>query len=114
VTSNPTAEWIAGQITDALLWDESPPHLIGDRDRAYGPGHSRRIRAIEIRDHPTAPRSPWQNGYVEWLTGSISESLDHLVVFSEAHLRAVLKVYASYYNEGPDPSVPIWVLTGTR
>jgi transposase InsO family protein len=53
-----------------------------------------------IRDHPTAPRSPWQNGHVERLIGSIRrECLDHFVVFGEAHLRRVLKGYASYYNE---------------
>ena len=52
-----------------------------------------------IRDHPTAPRSPWQNGYVERLIGSIrQECLDHVVVFGEADLRRVLKAYASYYN----------------
>jgi hypothetical protein len=56
--------------------------------------------AESTRDHPTAPRSPWQNGHVERLIGSIRrESLDHLVVFDEAQLRRVLKVYASYYNE---------------
>jgi Integrase core domain len=49
-----------------------------------------------IRDHPTAPRSPWQNGHVERLTGSIRrESLD-LVVFDEAQLRRILRNYASY------------------
>ncbi len=100
VTSNPTAEWIAGQVTDAFPWDEAPRHLIRDRDGAFGPAYTRRIRAMEIRDHPTAPRSPWQNGHVERLIGSIRrESLDHLIVFGEAHLRAVLKAYASYYNE---------------
>jgi transposase InsO family protein len=53
-----------------------------------------------IRDRPTAPRSPWQNGHVERLIGSIRrESLDHLVVFGEAHLRDVLKAYAWYYNK---------------
>ena len=53
-----------------------------------------------IRDHPTAPRSPWQNGHVERLMGSTRrECLDHLMVFDEAHLRRVLKNYASYYNE---------------
>jgi len=62
--------------------------------------YTRRIRATGIRDHPIAPRSPWQNGHVEWLIGSIRrESLDHLIVFGEADLRAVLKAYASYYNE---------------
>jgi hypothetical protein len=29
VTSNPTAEWIAGQVTDAFPWDEAPRHLNG-------------------------------------------------------------------------------------
>jgi len=65
VTSNPTAEWIAGQVTDAFPWDEAPRHLIRDRDGAFGSAYTRRIRAMEIRDHPTAPRSPWQNGHVE-------------------------------------------------
>ncbi len=51
----------------------------------------------EIRDRPTAPRSPWQNGHVERLIGSIRrESLDHLIVLGEAHLRDVLKTYSSY------------------
>jgi transposase InsO family protein len=100
VTSNPTAEWIAGQVTDAFPWDEAPRHLIRDRDGVFGPAYTRRIRAMGIRDRPTAPRSPWQNGHVERLIGSIRrESLDHLIVFGEAHLRDVLKAYASYYNK---------------
>jgi len=100
VTSNPTAEWIAGQVTDAFPWDEAPRHLIRDRDGAYGPAYTRRIRAMGIRDRPTAPRSPWQNGHVERLIGSIRrESLDHLIVFGEAHLLDVLKACASYYNK---------------
>jgi len=100
VTTNPTEEWIAGQVTDAFPWDEAPSHLIRDRDRAFGPAYTHRIRAMRIRDHPTAPRSPWQNGHVERLIGSIRrESLDHLVVFDEAQLRRVLKNYASYSNQ---------------
>ena len=99
VTANPTAERIARQVTDAFPWDEAPSHLIRDRDGAFGPGYTQRIRAMGIRDHPTAPRSPWQNGHVERLIGSIRhESLDHLVVFDEAQLRRVLRNYATYYN----------------
>jgi transposase InsO family protein len=100
VTNNPTTEWIAGQVTDAFSWDEAPRQLIRDRDGAFGPAYTRRIRATGIRDHPTAPRSPWQKGHFERFIGSIRrESLDHLIVFGEAHLRGVLKAYASYYNE---------------
>ena len=100
VTNNPTAEWIGGQVTDAFPWEKAPRHLIRDRDGAFGPAYTRRIHAMGIRDHPIAPRSPWQNGHVERLIGSIRrESLDHLIVFGEAHLRGFLKAYASYYNE---------------
>jgi transposase InsO family protein len=52
-----------------------------------------------IRDRPTAPRSPWQNGHIERLIGSIRrECLDHVVVLGEAHLRRILREYADYYN----------------
>src|SRR5579864_1132843 len=91
VTSNPTAEWIAGQVTDAFPWDEAPRHLIRDRDGAFGSSYTLRIRAMEIRDHPTAVRSPWQNGHVERLIGSVRrECLDHMIGFGEAHLRHIL------------------------
>jgi hypothetical protein len=50
---------------------------------------------------PLVPfRSPWQNGYVERLIGSIRrECTDHLLVFNAEHLRRILAKYASYYNE---------------
>jgi transposase InsO family protein len=100
VTNNPTAEWIAGQVTEAFPWDEAPRHLIRDRDGAFGPVYTRRIRVMGIRDHPVAARSPWQNAYVERLIGSIRrECLDHLVVLGEGHLHRILRTYASYYNE---------------
>jgi hypothetical protein len=99
VTDHPTAQWIARQIADALPWDEVPRYLIRDRDAAYGHAVRRKSQAMGIRDRPTAPRSPWQNTYAERLVGSIRrECLDHIIVLSEAHLRHILKAYASYYN----------------
>ena len=100
VTSHPTAEWIANQITEACGWEQAPRYLIRDRDRAYGEVFIQRLRSIGIRDRPTSPRSPWQNGYAERLIGSIRrECLDHVVVFGERHLRHVLLSYMKYYNE---------------
>jgi hypothetical protein len=57
VTSHPTAEWIAQQITEAFPWggDEVPRYLIRDRDALYGAPVSRRLRAMGIRDKPIAP-----------------------------------------------------------
>jgi transposase InsO family protein len=100
VTANPTAEWVARQITEAFPWNEAPRYMIRDRDRIYGAVVTRRLRAMGIRDKPIAPASPWQNGVVERLIGSIRrECLDHIIVFGEAHLRRILKSYALYYNE---------------
>ena len=99
VTDHPTAEWIARQITDAFPWDEAPDYMVRDRDGCYGQAATKRLAAMGIRDHPTAARSPWQNGHAERLIGSIRrECIDHIVVFGEAHLRRVLKAYAGYYN----------------
>jgi transposase InsO family protein len=99
VTTNPTAEWIARQITEAFPWDEAPHYLIRDRDRIYGSVVTRRLRAMGIRDKPTAPASPWQNGFAEPLIGSIRrECLDHVIVLGEERLRRILKSYAAYYN----------------
>jgi transposase InsO family protein len=100
VTANPTTEWIARQITEALPWDEAPRYLIRDRDRVYGTAVTRRLRAMGIRDKPIAPGSPWQNGVAERLIGSIRrECADHVVALGEGHLRRVLRSYARYYNE---------------
>jgi hypothetical protein len=46
VTANPTAEWVARQITEAFPWDEAPRYMIRDRDRIYGSVVTRRLRAM--------------------------------------------------------------------
>jgi transposase InsO family protein len=100
VTTSPTAEWIARPLTEAFPWNEAPHYLIRDRDRIYGAVVTRRLRAMSIRDRPTAPASPWQNGFAERLIGSIRrECVDHIVVLSEAHLRRILQTYVRYYND---------------
>src|SRR3989442_11077792 len=100
VTTNPTAEWVARQITEAFPWDMAPGYMIRDRDRVYGTVVTRRLRAMGIRDKPIAPASPWQNGFAERLIGSIRrECLDHIIVLGEVHLRQILQSYARYYND---------------
>jgi transposase InsO family protein len=99
VTANPTAEWVARQITEAFPWDEAPRYMIRDRDQIYSAIVTRRLRAMGIRDKPIAPASPWQNGFAERLIGSIRrDCLDHIIAFGEAHLRRILISYAAYYN----------------
>src|SRR2546426_5464219 len=100
VTSHPTADWIARQITEAFPWDKAPRYLIRDRDQIYGAAATCRLRAMGIRDKPIAPGSLWQNAFAERLIGSIRrECVDHIVVLGEKHLRRMLNSYARYYNE---------------
>jgi transposase InsO family protein len=100
VTSHPTAEWLARQITEAFPWLSAPTYLVRDNDGAYGHVFTRRVSAMGIRDRPISPGSPWQNGYAERLIGSVRrECLDRVLIFGEAHLRQILTMYASYYNE---------------
>jgi putative transposase len=99
VTARPTAQWTAQQVIEAFPWDESPRYLLRDRDRVYGAAFQQRVQHMGIEEVPTAPRSPWQNSYVERLIGSIRrECLDHVIVLSEHHLRRILTGYFAYYH----------------
>jgi transposase InsO family protein len=99
VTHVLTAEWVARQIVEAFPCDEAPRYLVHDRDPVFNDLVRRRLGAMGIRDRPTSPRSPWQNGHVERLIGSIRrDCLDHMLIFGENHLRSVMKAYVHYYN----------------
>jgi putative transposase len=98
VTTNPTAEWTARQITEAFPENSAPRYMIRDRDGVYGDMFRGRAESMGIREVLIAPRSPWQNPYVERLIGSIRrELLDHVIVLDERHLRRVLREYIDGY-----------------
>ena len=99
VTEHPTAAWLSRQVTEAFPWDTAPRYLLRDRDASYGLEFRSRVEAMNITEVITAPRSPWQNAYVERVIGSIRrECLDHLVIFNERHLRRVMSSYVDYYQ----------------
>jgi transposase InsO family protein len=94
VTPNPTQARLARQVTEAFPWDTAPRFLLRDRDASYGQTFRDRVEAMAIEEIVTAPRSPWQNAYVERIIGSIRrECLDHVIIFDERHLRRVLSDY---------------------
>jgi transposase InsO family protein len=98
VTEHPTAQWTAQQVVEAFPWDKAPRYLLRDRDRIYGTVFRQRVRNIGIEEIVMAPRSPWQNPYVERLIGSIRrEVLDHMIILHERHLERTLKAYFAYY-----------------
>ncbi len=80
VTAHPTSEWTAQQLRHAFPWDTAPRFLLRDRDSCYGSEFGETVRALNIEEVLSAPRSPWQNAYVERLIGSIRrECLDHVM-----------------------------------
>ena len=100
VTAHPTAEWTAQQIVEAFPFDAVPRFLLRDRDSIYGEFFRQRVKHMGIEEVVTAPRSPWQNPFVERLNGTIRhDCLDHLIVLNEAHLRRILTSYLTYYHE---------------
>jgi putative transposase len=99
VTEHPTEQWTIQQVVEAFPWDETPRYLLRDRDRIYGASFRQRVRNIGIEEVLIAPRSPWQNPYIERLIGSLRrECLDHVIVLNERHLMHVLRTYLAYYH----------------
>jgi transposase InsO family protein len=100
VTHHPTSAWTAQQTLEAFPWNTTPRYLIRDRDGIYsGSEFGRMLGNLEIEDTPTAPRSPWQNPYVERVIGSIRrECTDHVIAINERQLIRVLRQYQKYYN----------------
>ena len=99
VTEHPTAAWLSRQVTEAFPWDTAPRYLLRDRDGSHAGYFCNRVEAMGITEVITAPRSPWQNAYVERVTGSIRrECLDHILIFNERHLRRVLSSYVDHYQ----------------
>ena len=87
VTGSPTANWAA------------PRYLLRDRDSIYGQEFTERVDHMGIKDVKTAPRSPWQNPFVERMIGTLRrDCLSHMVVLDENHLRQLVRRYLSYYH----------------
>jgi len=99
VTSNPTPAWVTEQVREAFGATEAPRYLIRDRDGVYGERFKKSIASLGIKEVVIAPRSPWQNPYVERLIGTVRrECLDHFIVLNEAHLPRILDEFFDCYH----------------
>ena len=121
VTEHPTAQWTAQQIVEAFPWDTAPKYLLRDRNAIYGKVFQRRVESMGIGQVLSAPRSPWQNPYVERLIGTVRrDCLDHVIVLNERHLRNLLTCYLTCHDRaGRSPrnmkaASRIWEHTGGR
>jgi putative transposase len=100
ITEHPTAVWAAQQIIEAFPDDRAPRFMVRDRDGIYGESFRSRVEGMNIEEIRIAPKSPWQNCYVERVIGSIRrECINHVIVLNDNHLRRLLKDYFRYYHE---------------
>jgi len=99
ITEHPTAQWAGQQIIKAFPRDTAQKYLLRDRDAIYGNQLQKRVKSIGIEEMLIAPRSPWQNAFVERVIGSIRrDCLYHVVVLNERHLKRILTSYFDYYH----------------
>jgi len=95
VTPMVSEAWTTQQIREAFPFQDPPRYVIHDRDRNFSG-----IGRLGFKEIVTAARSPWQNGYVERVIGSIKrECLNHVIILGRRHLHGVLASYCRYYNE---------------
>ena len=96
VTEHPTQEWTIQQMREAFPWDQAPRFVLCDRDAIYGTDFAAMTRAMGMEEVLTAPRSPWQNPFVERLVGSIRREC--VIVWNERSWRRTLQNYFAYYQ----------------
>src|SRR6516225_10098915 len=80
VTEHPTQEWTMQQMREAFPWNQAPRYVLRARDAIYGQDFAGMMKGMGMEEVMSAPRSPWQNPYVERIVGSIRrECLDHVI-----------------------------------
>jgi len=99
VTTRSSAEWTAQQVIETFPFATAPRFLMRDRDGVYGECFRQRVNSLGCEEVVSAPRSPWQNPFVERLIGSIRrECLDHVIALNERHLLRLLRSHCEYYH----------------
>jgi len=119
VTAHPTLEWTKQQIRNACF-EQQPKFLLHDNDGKFGQlgrplhvecaGKQVSCRSafdvwlwqdMGIRGVPIPYGAPNASAHIERLIGTLRrECLDRMLICNEGHLRAVLKEFINWYNQG--------------
>jgi putative transposase len=128
VAAHPSADWTLQQLREVVGLDCSHRYLLHDRDRIFAKHLDESVKALGVSVLKSSPRSPKANSICERVIGTIRrECLNWMIPNSEAHLRAILKIWVEHYNHerphsslgpevpgAPNPAVAIVIRSNYR
>jgi hypothetical protein len=102
-TRHPTGAWVTQRARDLLMDLDERAHgfrfLIRDRDTKFTDAFDTVFAAAGIRVLRAPPQTPKANAFAErWILSVRRECTDRLLIFSQRHLEAVLKIYTGHFN----------------
>jgi transposase InsO family protein len=100
MTKRPTSGWVIQQLREAFPFDSAPGNLIFDCGANFNSDVIETVKSFGITPKRTSYRSPWQNGVAErWVGNCRRDSLDHVIVVNERHLKRLMNEYVRYYHD---------------
>ena len=104
VTLHPTGDWTAQQARNLMMDLGEQAYRVKFMVRDRGPDFTAAFDAVlagaGIRTVPCSVRTPRMNAIIErWIGGCRRELLDRALVWSQAHLRRILRQYETHHNQ---------------
>ena len=104
ITLHPTAEWTTQQARNLItdLGDQAHQFkfMLRDRGSNFTAVFDAVLADAGIRTVLCNVRTPRMNAIAErWIGGCRRELLDHTLVWNQAHLRRILREYATHHNQ---------------